>query len=345
MILPCGPFLDHNQRAVFVSCLRIEFALYFLLSQYFQNIKVVLATLSYPFLKRHKKMNNKTIATHNGNFHADDVFSIAALKQIFPTLKLIRTRDFALIEKADIVIDVGGEYAPDAGRFDHHQRGGAGKRENGIPYSSFGLIWQKYGLEICQGNQAIANAVDTNLVSAIDAIDCGHVEGIYKGISLSQTISMFNPTWQESSDFDSCFDEAVNFASRILKRFIATANGGISAKDIVAKAIDNAEDPRVIILDKYTPWKTTVHALSKEALFIIYPSPSGQWRVQAIPVELGSFEDRKSLPKQWAGLSDSALQEVTGIDDAMFCHNGLFIAGAESFESTMKMASIALQAQ
>ena len=35
--------------------------------------------------------------------------------------------------------------------------GGAGERENGIPYSSFGLIWQKYGLEICQGNQDVAN--------------------------------------------------------------------------------------------------------------------------------------------------------------------------------------------
>ena len=62
-----------------------------------------------------------------------------------------------------------------------------------------------------------------------------------------------------------------------------------------------------------------------------------------MPAELGSFEDRKPLPTPWAGLSDDALQEVTGIDDAMFCHNGLFIAGAESFESTMKMASIALQ--
>ena len=58
----------------------------------------------------------------------------------------------------------------------------------------------------------------------------------------------------------------------------------------------------------------------------------------------GSFEDRKPLPKEWAGLSDDALKAVTGIDDAMFCHNGLFIAGAESFESTMEMASIALKA-
>ena len=288
-------------------------------------------------------MTDITIATHNGNFHADDVFSVAALKTIFPAFKLIRTRDLELIGKADIVIDVGGEYNPDAGRFDHHQRGGAGGRENGIPYSSFGLIWQKYGLAICQGNQDIANAVDAGLVSTIDAIDCGHVEGVSQGISLSQTISMFNPTWQEDSHFDTCFDEAVEFALRVLTRFIASANGGISAKAIVAKAIDNAEDPRVIVLEKYTPWKRTVHALSEAALYVVYPSQTGQWRIQTVPVEPGSFEDRKSLPKQWAGLSDHALKEVTGIDDAMFCHNGLFIAGAESFESTMKMASMALQ--
>ncbi len=287
-------------------------------------------------------MNHKTIATHNGNFHADDVFSIAALKCIFPAFKLIRTRDLELIAKADIVIDVGGEYDADAGRFDHHQRGGAGERENGIPYSSFGLIWQKYGLEICHGDQDVANAVDAGLVSTIDAIDCGHVEGVVQGISLSQTISMFNPTWQEDSHFDNCFDEAVEFASRVLSRFIASANGGISAKAIVAKAIESADDPRVIVLEQYTPWKRTVLNLSEDALYMVYPSQTGQWRIQTVPVELGSFEDRKSLPKSWAGLSDKALKDVTGIDDAMFCHNGCFIAGAESFESTMKMAAMAV---
>jgi len=287
-------------------------------------------------------MNDKTVVTHNGNFHADDVFSIAAIKCIFPAFKLTRTRDLELINKADIVIDVGGEYDADKGRFDHHQRGGAGQRENGIPYSSFGLIWQKYGVEICQGDQEVATSVDTGLVSVIDAIDCGHVEGVSTGVSLSHTISMFNPTWQEDSHFDDCFDEAVDFASRVLTRFIASASGGISAKSIVAKAIENAKDPRVIVLEKYTPWKRTVHALSDEALYMVYPSSSGQWRIQTVPAELGSFEDRKPLPKQWAGLSDDALKEVTGLSDAMFCHNGLFIAGAESFESTMKMAAMAL---
>jgi len=289
-------------------------------------------------------MTDKTIVTHNGNFHADDVFSIAALKSLFPYSKLIRTRDLALIAKADIVVDVGSEYDAETDRFDHHQRGGAGERENGIPYSSFGLIWQKYGVEICQGNQDLANAVDTSLVSEIDAVDCGHVKGPAESISLSQTIGMFNPTWQEDGNVDTCFDEAVEFAARVLTRFIASANGGISAKALVAKAIEKAEDPRVIVLEQYTPWKKTVHALAEEALYVVYPSQTGQWRIQTVPVELGSFDDRKPLPKQWAGLSDKDLQEVTDIDDAMFCHNGRFIAGAESFESTMKMAAIALEA-
>jgi len=286
-------------------------------------------------------MTELTIATHNGNFHADDVFSIAALKHVFPSFKLVRTRDVEIIAKADIVLDVGGEYDADAGRFDHHQRGGAGERENGIPYSSFGLIWQKYGLEICDGNQKVANSVDAGLVSTIDADDCGYGERA-EGISLSRTISMFNPSWQEDGDFDAGFDEAVEFASRLLTRFIASANAGISAKSIVTKAIEDAEDPRVIVLEKYIPWKKTVLKQSEEALYVLYPSQTGQWRIQTVPVEQGSFDNRKPLPKAWAGLSGAELQEATGIDDAMFCHNGLFIGGAESFESTMRMASMAL---
>ncbi|MES9846129.1 MAG: MYG1 family protein [Candidatus Sedimenticola sp. PURPLELP] len=287
-------------------------------------------------------MSSLTIATHNGIFHADDVFSIAALKKVFPYFNLVRTRDADTIANANIVVDVGGEYDADKDRFDHHQRDGAGERENGIPYSSFGLIWKKYGLQICDGDQAIANAVDSGLVSTIDAIDCGHVEGVAEGISLSQTISMFNPTWEEDNDIDRCFNEAVVFASRLLERFIASATGGVKAKEIVAKAIEKAEDPRVIVLEKFTPWKRTVHALSEDALYMVYPSQTGQWRIQTVPVEPGSFENKKSLPASWGGLSDNDLRDRTGIDDAMFCHNGLFIAGAESFESVMKMASLAL---
>jgi uncharacterized UPF0160 family protein len=204
-------------------------------------------------------------------------------------------------------------------------------------------VWKKYGLAICDDNQDVANAVDAGLVSTIDAIDCGHVEGVATGISLSQTISMFNPTWEEESDFDTAFDQAVEFAHTLLIRFVASARGGLNAKKIVAQAIKQADDPRLIVLERYTPWKKTVHSLSDEALFVVYPSHSGKWIVQTVPAELGSFEDRKSLPAPWAGLSDEEFQAVTGIDDAMFCHNGLFIAGAESFDSIMSLAAMALE--
>ena len=288
-------------------------------------------------------MKNITVVTHNGIFHADDVFSIAALKLVFPSLKLIRSRDAAVIAAADVVVDVGGIHDEATDRFDHHQRGGAGARENGIPFSSFGLIWQKYGEQICAGEASIAKSVDAGLVSAIDAIDCGYGEGASEGISLSRAISVFNPSWEEDTDIDRCFDEAVEFASRLLQRFIASAAGGVNAKAIVAKAIEQAADPRVIVLEQFTPWKKTVHALSEEALYVVYPSQTGQWRIQSVPLEPGSFENKKSLPAAWGGLSDQALQAETGIDDAMFCHNGLFIAGAESFASVMKMADAALQ--
>lgn len=289
-------------------------------------------------------MSNITVATHNGIFHADDVFSIAALRQVLPAFDLVRSRDSDILEKADVVVDVGGVYDACADRFDHHQRGGAGARKNGIPYSSFGLIWKKYGVQICAGDEKVANAVDSGLVSAIDAIDCGFVEGVAEGVSLSQTIGMFNPTWDEQGDFDQCFDEAVDFASHLLGRFIVSATGGVKAKAIVAQAIAEAADPRVIVLKSFSPWKKTVHALADEALYVVYPSQTGQWRVQCVPVEPGSFENKKSLPAPWGGLSDNALQQLSGVDDAMFCHNGLFIAGAESFAGAMKMARLALEA-
>ena len=202
-------------------------------------------------------MNDKTIVTHNGNFHADDVFSIAALKIIFPSFTLIRTRDNAIINDADVVIDVGGQYDPETDRFDHHQRGGAGARENGIPFSSFGLVWKKYGLAICDDNQDVANAVDAGLVSTIDAIDCGHVEGVATGISLSQTISMFNPTWEEESNFDAAFDQAVEFAHTLLLRFVEDVKKYYRKEESVEqekKGIEiNETSPKTKPSDQATP--------------------------------------------------------------------------------------------
>ena len=89
----------------------------------------------------------KTVVTHSGNFHGDDVFAVAAFQLLLGVdeVQVIRTRDDATIEKGDYVVDVGGVYDHEQNRYDHHQPG-APVRENGIPYAAFGLMWKHYGL-------------------------------------------------------------------------------------------------------------------------------------------------------------------------------------------------------
>ncbi|HTV22787.1 MAG TPA: MYG1 family protein, partial [Polyangiaceae bacterium] len=63
------------------------------------------------------------VATHSGPFHADEVFA-CALRRVFlcQPVEVVRTRDLAVIAEVDLAVDVGGEYEPARGRFDHHQR-------------------------------------------------------------------------------------------------------------------------------------------------------------------------------------------------------------------------------
>jgi uncharacterized UPF0160 family protein len=129
-----------------------------------------------------KNMPEVTIVAHNGQFHADDVFAVATLSILIgdsKKIKIIRTRDEAVIQKADYVVDVGGVYDPEKNRFDHHQKGGAGKRDNGIPYASFGLVWKKFGAQVA-GSKRLAEIIDERLAAPIDAID--------NGVSISKEI-------------------------------------------------------------------------------------------------------------------------------------------------------------
>jgi uncharacterized UPF0160 family protein len=104
----------------------------------------------------------KTVVTHNGKFHSDEIFGVAVLQLVYGIehLEIIRTRDQIQIDKADIVLDVGGVYDPALQRFDHHQVGGP-VRENGLPYAAFGLVWREYG-ENVTGSNEIADKIESD---------------------------------------------------------------------------------------------------------------------------------------------------------------------------------------
>lgn len=286
---------------------------------------------------------------HDGKFHADDLFACAALRLYLKgDVTVVRTRDPKIIEFAEYVADVGGINDPGQKRFDHHQHGGAGVRDNGIPYASFGLVWRKYGDELC-GSAQIAARVDAKLVAPIDADDNGfslvqstHTIAPY---GLPSVLYTLRPTWKEDPKmYDTSFMELLPLAEKIISREIVIARDALAAHEIVEQAFEHALDKRCVELDAPYPFKETLCAHT-EPLYIVSPrTGDSKWKVECVPKNPFGFENRKSFPEAWAGLRDHDFARVTGVPDAVFCHNGRFLAVANTKEGAWALAKLALAA-
>ena len=299
------------------------------------------------------------IATHNGSFHADDVFGVAVLMLLNPGAELVRTRDMAVVAGADFAVDVGGEWDAARGRFDHHQRGFAGARPSGVVYASAGLVWHAHGAALVErlfglGDAAMAQSVaatlDEELVQHLDRADTGASHGAPGLFGLSALLSQFNTTWDTRTD--AATDEAnalANFhrAVALVTQLLQATLDQMRAKYQGAALVRGAEklfDGRALLMPRGgLPWREVVSREMPEVLFVVYPDSSAQqYQVHVVTVEPHSFAARKDLPKPWAGLRLGELAAVCGVPDAVFCHNGRFIAGAGSREGALRMAELAL---
>ena len=288
------------------------------------------------------------VATHPGNFHADDVFAVATLGLALGELDVVRTRDEALTARADLRVDVGARAKPETGDFDHHQKGGAGERPNGIRYASFGLVWREHGARLA-GSVEAAASIDERLVQGVDANDTGQAitKALFadvRAMTVSGMIAAMNPAWDAeltAVEEDACFGEAVTLATQILERELAGSAAFQRARKLVWEAINRASDPQVVELQRNMPWREAVVTQAPEALFVIYPKSDG-WGLQAVPSALGGFGNRRDLPEAWAGLSRAELAAVSGVPDAIFCHSARFYASASSREGVMALVERAL---
>ena len=300
-----------------------------------------------------------TIGTHSGPFHADDVLAVAVLtlaKYSEGVPKIVRSRDPKVLSECQILVDVGGVYDFSQLKFDHHQKGGAGVRENGIPFSSAGLVWKHFGEEAVRrclpkidlDLSEIVDLVDQELIQQVDSLDCGVGSRILKDdlehVTFSDVVSQFNPNWYEGVDspalplFDNRFKEAVSFAVYHLNRVIKSAYGKVLARSVAETAIEQALDQgKIIILDQFAPVMEHVCNNSQVALYLVFPQGE-DWLVQCVPPKMGSFAQRQPLPESWAGLRGVELAAVCGVSDAVFTHNGRFIGGARSKEGAIEMA-------
>lgn len=287
------------------------------------------------------------IVTHSGSFHPDDVFAVATLLLQYPDAQVIRSRDKEIIKSADIAVDVGAVYDQSSLRFDHHQSEGAGVRPNGVPYASFGLVWKEFG-EGLAGAEA-AYLIEEKLVIPIDAPDNGvsTYSQLFENIR-PYTISDFLYSYVADRNSDEeymyqIFIKVVNIVKDLLAREILKAKEKLEGMKKVHEILNASKDKRIIVLDQDLPWESVLVSVP-EASFVIYKRKEGNWGVKGIPETIKDFKRKKLLPVSWAGKEGQELRDITGISDAVFCHRDRFIAAAETKESAIKLAEIALNA-
>ncbi len=192
-----------------------------------------------------------------------------------------------------------------------------------MPYASFGLIWREFGARVCGGEQDVADAIDETLVQPVDANDTGQeltrslIDGM-RPMTITGIIGGFNARWDEALTDEQereRFDAAVALARDILAREVASVASARRSQRIVREAIAAAADPRVIELPVNAPWKQVLVPEAADALFVIYPKRQG-FGLEAVPCELGSFENRRDLPVAWGGLEGADLVAATGVEEA-----------------------------
>ncbi|MCV3766095.1 MYG1 family protein [Rhizobium sp. TRM95796] len=297
------------------------------------------------------------LVTHSGGFHADELLSSVILTQLFPQARLIRSRapDWITPGADRIIYDVGGVYDASAQIFDHHQRG-APLREDGQPYSSFGLIWKHYGRDYLAASNlpeahidVLHASFDASFVLPIDLMDNGalspSIAGPLAGLTLPALLETLKPVFDEVGPDaeDRAFQNALAIARRFVEARIAQSAAKLRAEALVQKAIEDAGQGRILELPMGMPFRSAVvKAGADHLLFVVHPRDK-DWCLTGIRRAEEGFELRADLPAAWAGLTNRELEAACGVDGASFCHNGRFIAAAATREAALAMAELAVR--
>lgn len=296
------------------------------------------------------------LVTHSGGFHADELLSSVILTRLFPAARIVRSRAPEWITPGSdrIIYDVGGAYDPAAGIFDHHQRG-APLREDGQPYSSFGLIWRRFGRDYLKDLgvpaadiDALHASFDTDFVLPVDLMDNGALSpsaaGALTKLTLPVLLETLKPVFdaREPDADERAFQGALSIARSFVEATIGQGAAKLRAESIVLRAIAAAGDERVLELPMGMPFgPAIVKAGADHLLFVVHPRET-DWCLTGIRRSSDGFELRADLPAAWAGLTGQDLATVCGVADATFCHNGRFIAAARTRDAALEMARIAV---
>ena len=296
-----------------------------------------------------KDASEANCITHSGTMHADEVFATAFLDLYLKDIKVCRTSEInnEKINKNTLIYDIG------RGEYDHHQSD-AKKRDNGITYSSFGLLWQKFGRNFLKQEnipnvEDVFQSIDKDFIEAIDADDNGvfpKIEADYKVKTVSNIIKLFNPGYDSNEDENIQFMKAVITAREILEQEIKSIVGKIKAKYKVIENIQNTTG-NILILEEYMPYEETLLLNDQEGKisFVVFPSNRGGYNIKTVPRSMEDKTYRKEFPLEWSSLINEELERATGIKGARFCHTSRFLLSCDSLEAAFKLIDKALSSE
>jgi len=247
---------------------------------------------------------------------------------------VVRTRDAAVIEAATAVVDVGGLHDPSTLRFDHHQSSYTG------PRSAAGLVLDWLD-ETNRMDDGLADSLRSGVMTYLDDVDNGRRHPASDVLCFPRIVETLCHPADTLEAFDQAFGGAVSFARAFLEGHREGYRRVQAARAEVLAAMRDAEASarNVLFFDRYLKWKKPYFGeggAEHPTEFVVFPGAEGTWRIVAIPTRLGVFDQKRSLPEEWAGLTDGDLARVTGIEGSIFCHKNRFIAVFKTREDTLR---------
>ena len=229
-------------------------------------------------------------------------------------------------------------------------------RKDSQPYSSFGLVWEHYGrkylnaLNVPPDNiELIHTTFDTKYVLPIDLLDNGAMEPSMAGplsiLTLPALLESLKPVFDDTSTTadDDAFFIALPIARSFIEAAIRNLAATVRAQSIVFEAIAKAGPSRILELPMGMPYRSALDkAEADHILFVVNPR-GNDWTLNGIKRSNDTFEQRADLPVAWAGMTDAALEDASGVKGAKFCHNARFIAVASSRKAIVEMADLAVE--
>ena len=268
------------------------------------------------------------IATHDGQFHCDEVFACALMAKFYPIrIEVERTRDPEIIAGCDMAVDVGEVFDTKLNKLDHHQVSYTGDK------SSAGMTvdWLLVHGHI---TERMADQLRYKYVDEVDLIDNGKWTGF--GTSLSKVVSTFNCVLPHDKAQGLQFKNAVHFIIEMLDREELRWGKMWEDWDIVEPILEKLSwTDEILELPKYLDWMGPV-GKRKSITRVIWPSVDGEgkeeWcvRVPNRPVD---------TPFDLApGTSLTEGDPAKHIDDVFFVHKSGFFGKASTYEGAIRLA-------